>query len=50
MDNPKINKIKNKEDYPNSVIQKQQYNDASNIFQELVAQEETNDSQQKIAK
>ena len=50
MDNPKISKIKNKEDYPNPAIQKQLYNDASNIFEELAAHEETDDSRQKIAK
>ena len=38
MDNPKISKVKNKDDYPNPVIQKQLYNDATNIFQELATQ------------
>ena len=38
MDNTKFIKIKNKEDYPNPAIQKQLYNDASNIFQELASQ------------
>ena len=37
-DNPKISKIKNKEDYPNPVIQKLLYNDVANIFQEIVSQ------------
>ena len=39
MDSPKISKINNKYDYPSSIIQKQLYDDAMNIFQELVAQE-----------
>ena len=47
-ENPRIIKIKNKDDYPNPVIQKQLYNDASNIFQELATQEENHDNQQKI--
>ena len=37
MDNPKISKVKNKDDYPNPVIQKQLYFDATNIFHELAA-------------
>ena len=49
MDNPKISKIKNKEDYPNLVIQKQLYNDATNIFQELAAQEVSDDAWQKMS-
>ena len=32
-DNPRISKIKKKYDYPNLVIQKQLYNNASSIFQ-----------------
>ena len=48
MDNPQISKIRNKDDYHNLAKQKQLYNDASNIFQEIVAQEETDDSRQKI--
>ena len=44
MDNPNIRKIKNKEDYPNHAIQNQLYNDASNIFQELVVQEVNDDN------
>ena len=36
-DNPQISKIKKKYDYPNPVIQKQLYNDAFDIFQELEA-------------
>ena len=46
-DNPRISKIKNKYDYPNPVIQKQLYNDALNIFQELATQEANDDNQQK---
>ena len=40
----KICKIKNKEAYPNHVIQKQLYNDVENIFQELAAQEVNDDA------
>ena len=47
MDNPQISKIKRKEDYPNPVEQKLLYSDASNIFQELEAHEENDDSWQK---
>ena len=47
--NTKISKIKNKDDYPNLVIQKQLYNDLSNIFQELFAQEENDDNRVKIS-
>ena len=50
MDNPKISKINNKEDYPNPNIQKQLYNDASNMFQELVAHEVTNHAPQKMCR
>ena len=50
MDNPKIRKIKNNEYYPNPTTKKQLYNDALNIFQELAAQGETDDSRQKITK
>ena len=50
MDNPQIRKIINKEDYLNPSKQKQLYNDASNIFQELASQEETDDFREKIAK
>ena len=31
-DNPRISKIKEKNDYPNSTKQKQLYNDASDMF------------------
>ena len=34
-DNPRISKIKNKDDYPNPINQKKLYNNASNMFQEL---------------
>ena len=34
-DNPRISKIKNKDDYPNPIKKKQLYNDASNVFQEF---------------
>ena len=47
MDNPQISKIKSKEDYPNPGEQKQLYNDASIIFQELAAHEENDDFGQK---
>ena len=49
MDNPKISKIKNKYDYPNPVIRKQLYSDATNIFQELAAQEVNDDDRQKMS-
>ena len=48
-DNPHISKIKNKDDYPNPINQKQLYNDASNMFQEFSRQEEINDSRQNIS-
>ena len=35
-DNPRISKIKEKNDYPNPSKQKQLYKDASNMFQDLV--------------
>ena len=35
-DNPWISKIKEKNDYPNPVKQKQLYKDATNIFREFV--------------
>ena len=34
-DNPRISKIKNKDDYPNPIKQKQLYNGALNMFQKL---------------
>ena len=48
-DNPKIRKIKNKYCYPNPIIQKKLYNDASNIFQELAKHEANDDTRQKIS-
>ena len=36
-DNPQIRKIRNKDNYPNPAKQKQLYNNASHIFQELAA-------------
>ena len=44
-DTPRISKIKNKDDYPNPVIQKKLYNNAFDIFQELAAHETNNDTQ-----
>ena len=49
MDNTKISKVKNKYDYPNPVVQKKLYIDATNIFQELVAQEVNDDARQKMS-
>ena len=46
-DNPRISKIKKKDDYLNPIKQKKLYNNASNIFQELSTQED-NDDNQKI--
>ena len=48
-DNPRISKIKNKDDYPNPIKQKQLYNDASNMFQEFSRQEEIDHSRQDIS-
>ena len=48
-ENRRISKIKNKDDYPNHVIHKQLYNDASNIFQELATQEANDDNRQRIS-
>ena len=42
-DNPRIRKIKEKNDYPNLTKKKQLYDDASNMFQEFVRQEAVND-------
>ena len=47
-DNPQIRKTKKKYDYPNLIIQKQLYNDASDIFQELASEEIINDNQQNM--
>ena len=43
-DNPRICKIKSKDDYPDLVKKKQLYNDASNMFQEFARHEEVEDS------
>ena len=43
-DNPRICKIKSKDDYPDLVKQKQLYNDASNMFQEFARYEEVKDT------
>ena len=45
-DNPRISKIKEKNDYPNLATQKQLYNDATNIFKEFSRQEEADDNRQ----
>ena len=42
--NPRISKIKSKDDYPNPIKQKQLYNDASNMFQEFSRYEEVKDT------
>ena len=42
-DNPRIRKIKEKNDYPNPTKQKQLYNDASNMFQDLASHEAVNE-------
>ena len=42
-DNPRISKIKEKNDYPNPTKQKQLYNNASNMFQEFSRQEVVDD-------
>ena len=47
-DNPRISKIKNNDDYPNPIKQKQLYNDASSMFQEFTQQEEINSSRHDI--
>ena len=49
-DNPRISKIKEKNDYPNPDKQKQLYNDTTNIFKEFARQEEANDSRQSTVK
>ena len=43
-DNPRICKIKRKDNYPDPVKQKQLYNDASNMFQEFTRHEEVKDT------
>ena len=47
-DNPRISKIKRKNDYPNPIKQNKLYNDASNMFQEFTRQEVIDDSRQNI--
>ena len=47
--NPQISKIRSKYGYPNLDKQKQLYNDVLHIFQEFVAQEENDESKQKIS-
>ena len=48
-DNPRICKIKSKDNYLDPVKQKQLYNDASNMFQEFARHEEVEDSWQDIS-
>ena len=48
-DNPRICKIKSKDNYPDLVKQKQLYNDASNMFQEFARYEEVKDTWQDIS-
>ena len=48
-DNPRISKIKSKNDYPNPIKQKQLYNDASNMFQEFARHEEVKYTWQDIS-
>ena len=43
-DNPRISKIKDKNEYPNPIKQKQLYNDASNMFQEFSRQEDVDEN------
>ena len=47
-DNPRISKIKNKDDYPNPIKKKQLYNDSSNMFQEFSTQEVTDFNRQNV--
>ena len=49
-DNPRISKIKEKNDYPNPAKQKQLYKDTTNIFQEFARQGEADDHRQNIVK
>ena len=49
-DNPRISKIKEKNDYPHLATQKQLYKDTRNIFKEFARQEKTDDSLQSIVK
>ena len=43
-DNPRISKIKEKNDYPDPFKQKQMYKDATNVFREFSRQEEADDN------
>ena len=45
-DNPRIRKIKDKNEYPNPTKKKQLYNDASSMFREFSRQEDVNDNRQ----
>ena len=45
-DNPRISKIKDKNEYPNPIKQKQLYNDVSSMFQEFARQEDVDDNLQ----
>ena len=45
-DNPRISKIKDKNEYPNPIKKKKLYNDASSMFQEFARQEDVNDNLQ----
>ena len=45
-DNPRIRKVKNKNEYPNPTKQKQLYNDASNMFREFSSKEDVDDNLQ----
>ena len=49
-DNPYIRKIKEKNDYPDPVKQKQLYKDATNVFREFARQEEADDNRQSTIK
>ena len=49
-DNPRISKIKEKNDYPNPTKQKQFYNNLMNIFKEFAWQEEADDTWQNTVK
>ena len=48
--NPRISKIKEKNDYPNWTKQKKLYNNASNMFKDFARQEEVDDSWQYTVK
>ena len=44
--NPRISKIKDQNEYPNPIKQKQLYNDASSMFQEFTRQQDVYDKSQ----